>query len=638
MVRRAGALALLLVLAVALCEGAHARRNVLLVFDEDQSLPGLAVINQSVREVLRSELKEEIEFYSESLQISQFGQPGYEEVLREHFRRKYRDKRLDLIVAVLEPSLAFVLRLEGAPFRGVPIVFCGVDATDAGRKVLRENVTGVLVEREFAPTLEIALQLQPRTRNVFVVGGNSPFDRQLQAIAGRDLQHFEGRVALTWLTSLPMEELLQKLSALPADSVIYYLTTFTDGAGRAFVPHEVLPRIAATANAPVYVAVDQFVGLGAVGGHVYSLARHGQHAAQIGARILRGERASAIPIVAPDASTNVFDARELRRWGLDERRLPPGSVLRFKEPSLWDQYGAYVVAGIGLFLLQSALVVALLVNRMQRRRAERVGQESERRRKRAEEEALRQRDELAHAQRLATLGELTGSFAHELNQPLTAIAANAQAARKLLAADRADPEVDEALEDVAKEAGRAGEIIHGLRALFRKEPGVRAPNDVNELVADVLRLLGPDLRARGISVEMVRGGALPPVVGDGVQLRQVLINLLVNAEEAIMLAGDGPREVRIETASAEPGHVDIAIRDSGIGVEETDLERIFNHFVSSKPQGLGMGLAISRSIVEAHGGRVWATRNSNRGLTLHLRLPATTSRAPAGPSARETRG
>jgi C4-dicarboxylate-specific signal transduction histidine kinase len=458
----------------------------------------------------------------------------------------------------------------------------------------------------------------------------------MQAIARRDLQPFESRAAITWLSGLPMGELLKKVSSLPPDSVIYYLTVFADGAGGAFVPHEVLSRVASVANAPVYVAVDQYVGLGAVGGNVYSTATQGQHAAQIGVRILRGESPLAIPVVALAAQSNLFDWRQLQRWGLDERRLPPDSVVEFRAPTMWGVYKWYIVAGATLFLLQSALVVGLLANRAQRRRAELAGQESERRRQSAEEEAGRQRDELAHAQRVATLGELAASVAHELNQPLTAIAANAQAARMMLAADRTDPEVDAALDDVAQEASRAGETVHRLRSLFRKEAAVRAPVELNSLIDDVLRLLAPELRKREVSVRFLRGERLPTVLGDGVQLRQVVINLLVNAEEAIALAGDEPREVRILTSQPDAAHVAIAISDSGVGVEEGDLERIFEHFVSNKPQGLGMGLAISRSIVEAHGGRIWATRNERRGITLYVRLPVPPAPAPAARANRET--
>jgi PAS domain S-box-containing protein len=244
------------------------------------------------------------------------------------------------------------------------------------------------------------------------------------------------------------------------------------------------------------------------------------------------------------------------------------------------------------------------------------------RRHQAEEEARRQRDELAHVLRTTTLGELAASLAHEINQPLAAIVANAQATRRLLDAGRASrPGVVEALSDVVADAKRASEVIRRLRALFRKESPVRRPIDLNELVGDAMTLLHHDLERQRVTVGCVLGPRLPAIHGDPVQLQQVLLNLLVNACDAIAAAPDGPREITVETRNSDGGGVAVAIRDTGVGVKDGDLERIFEHFVSTKPDGLGMGLAITRSIVQAHGGRVWATPGADRGLTLHLHFP-----------------
>jgi signal transduction histidine kinase len=244
------------------------------------------------------------------------------------------------------------------------------------------------------------------------------------------------------------------------------------------------------------------------------------------------------------------------------------------------------------------------------------------RRHQAEEEARRQRDELAHVLRTTTLGEMAASLAHEINQPLAAIVANAQATRRLLDAGRGSrPGVVEALSDVVADAKRASEVIRRLRALFRKESPVRGSIDVNELVGDAVSLLHHDLERQRITVQCLLGAGLPAIHGDSVQLQQVLLNLLVNACDAIVAAPDGPREIAIETGTPENGNIRISIRDTGVGLKDADVERIFEHFVSSKPDGLGMGLAITRSIVQAHGGRVWASPNADRGLTLHVHFP-----------------
>jgi PAS domain S-box-containing protein len=242
--------------------------------------------------------------------------------------------------------------------------------------------------------------------------------------------------------------------------------------------------------------------------------------------------------------------------------------------------------------------------------------------KRAEEAVQRQREELAHALRVMTLGELTASFAHEINQPLAAIMSNAQATRRLLGTERTKPAITDALTDIVEAAKRASQIIQRLRALFRKEHAERTVIDINALITEVVSLLRTDLQRRTISVSLALSETVPPVLGDSVQLQQVILNLVVNACEAIAATEGALREIVVETSQAEPGRLAIVVRDSGIGVREPELERIFEHFVTSKPQGLGMGLAISRSIVQAHGGRIWATANHDRGLTLHVELPA----------------
>jgi signal transduction histidine kinase len=584
-----------------------ARSHVLILYDEHKSFPGPALLDRSLRDSLRSGRGDAVEFYSESLSLSQFERTGYDRLVADFYGHRYSGKKLDLIVAVMGPALDFLLRHGEALFPGVPIVFCGIDATTIEGKTLRANVTGVLVRREFSPTLEVALRLQPNTRNVFVVGGASTFDRHLQTLVRRDLQSFEGRVVMTYLVGLPMDALLRTVANLPPHSVILYVTVFADGVGLGFVPHEVLSSIAATANTPVYVFLDQFVGRGAVGGNVYSLDTHGTQVAELGLQILRGVGPASLPIRELGAQVNVFDARQLRRWKLDEARLPPNSVINHREPSAWELYSWYIVGGLAVVVTQGALIVSLLLARA--------------RRWRAEAEARRQREELAHVLRVTTLGELTTSLAHEVSQPLGAILTNAQAARRLLNRGLSEvTEVGEALTDIAADAKRASQVIRRLHTLFRKERGESVAVDVNTLIKDVVDLLRADMLARRIDVRLAFGEGTPSVLGDPVLLEQVVLNVVVNAGEAISSTEEGPRAITIQTRRSQHDRLTIEIRDTGVGVKDAELERIFEHFVSTKPQGLGMGLAICRSIVTAHGGRIWATNNLDRGLTMHIEL------------------
>jgi signal transduction histidine kinase/ABC-type uncharacterized transport system substrate-binding protein len=616
-------LVLLLLLLGAMPAPAATRFQVLVLFDEDNDLPGMASIYRNLRQTLSAELGDEVGFFTESLQLSQYGARDSGAILSDYLGRKYDGQRLDLVITVMEPALDFVLRHRAQLFTGVPVVFCGLDSTELEGIQLPADVTGVMMKRRYAPTVDTILQLQPETRRLYVVGGGSRFDRRIQEIARRDFEATGAgdKLAITWLTNLSMADLLAKVSTLPSRSAVYYLTLFSDGEGQPFITHDALRRVVQAANAPVYVSLDQYVGTGAVGGNVYSVGLLGEEAGRLVASVLRGGMVPARPPVALSPYVPVFDWRQLQRWNIPPSRLPAGSVLQNRKPSAWESYRWYIVGGVSVFLLQSALVIALLVNRAQRRRAELARQDSELRRRHAEEQALRQREELAHALRLTTLGELTASIAHELNQPLTAIAANAQAARRLLQSDMANPDIPEALEDLEDDSIRAAEIIQRLQVLFRKKPGAQQLLDLNAVIDDVLHLLGNDLRHRRIQVRFTRCNTGPKVLGDGVQLRQVIINLIRNAEDAIAQVRDGPRDIAVDLRRAEAGSIVIEIRDSGTGVAEDELERIFEHFVSSKPQGLGMGLAISRSIVEAHGGKIWASRNPDRGTTLHVKLP-----------------
>jgi signal transduction histidine kinase len=241
-------------------------------------------------------------------------------------------------------------------------------------------------------------------------------------------------------------------------------------------------------------------------------------------------------------------------------------------------------------------------------------------RKRADEELRRKQRELAHIARVVTAGELAATLAHELNQPLTAIVSNAQATQRLLTTGKPDvKEVYEAVSDIAEDGQRAGEIIRRLRAFLRKNETEHTRLNINEVVEEVVELLrGSALKELAIRCELAE--RLPLVVGDRVQLQQVLLNLLMNASEAMTVVDDGLREVVIRTSSNGSEMVEVSVQDFGGGLAESNTDDIFQPFFTTKPQGLGMGLPISRSIIAAHGGRLWATPNPERGATFHFTL------------------
>jgi len=243
-------------------------------------------------------------------------------------------------------------------------------------------------------------------------------------------------------------------------------------------------------------------------------------------------------------------------------------------------------------------------------------------RKRAQDALLRAQVELAHVARMATLGELAASIAHEINQPLAAIVTNADVCLRWLA-DEA-PNLDkgrEAARRIVRDGQRAGEVIARIRALVRKADTETAPLSINEILEEVAALTQAEVRRYAVALRMQLAADLPPVLGDRVQLQQVILNLVMNAVEAMASVTDQPRELLIHSRRPEPDRVLVAVQDSGIGIDPESLEKVFDAFYTTKPQGMGMGLAISRSIIESHGGHLWATANAGGGAVFQFTLP-----------------
>jgi PAS domain S-box-containing protein len=249
-------------------------------------------------------------------------------------------------------------------------------------------------------------------------------------------------------------------------------------------------------------------------------------------------------------------------------------------------------------------------------------------RRQAELEAARQRDESAHLSRVTLLGELSASLAHELNQPLASILANAQAAQRFLARDAADPaELLHILSDIVEADKRAVEVIQRLRLLLKKGEVQLQPLDMNAVVDSVLKLMNSDLLNRKVAVETELAPDLPGVNGDDVQLQQVLLNLIVNGCDSMAGVEAVERRLIIRTELIDAGDVRVSVADQGCGIPPEKIERIFEPFFTTKTRGMGFGLAISRTIISAHGGRLWATNNPERGATFHFTLP-TNAEAP----------
>jgi PAS domain S-box-containing protein len=348
---------------------ANIRMVVVLYPDNNDGSPGNFLVDQSIRAAVAAGSSDRVEIHNEYLDVSPVRTDGFKQLQTEFLRQKYVGRKVDLVIAGLSSGLDFILAHRERIFPGVPIVFCAVDEREVRARKLPPDVIGVPLKMDLLATLDLALQLHPNTERVFVIAGMAKFDADWEAEARQAFRAYD-KLEFVYLTKLRLEDLLEEISHLPERSIIYYLHVVQDGTGRVLVPAEVLALLAAKANAPIYGHVDSYVGRGLVGGRVFRWETEGTNAAKLGLRILAGEKPERIGVQKTSANTYLFDWRQLQRWGIREESLPPGSVLRHREPSLWALYRWHISGVISLCVIETLLIVGLLVQRANRRRAE----------------------------------------------------------------------------------------------------------------------------------------------------------------------------------------------------------------------------------------------------------------------------
>jgi PAS domain S-box-containing protein len=354
---------------IAIAEVPEVRRVLVLNDFNEIASPGIALLDQGIFAAL-SHSRYQIEWYSESLEANLFTDEASQRRILDGYIRKYKDRKLDLIIAVGPASLQFMVESHEKLFPGVAIVFCG-SSEDMLKKLKPDSsFTGVWGVVQPEETLIAALRLQPGTKHVVVVGGVGTYDRHLEDIVHQSLRNYESRLEFTYLTNLDMPTLLRRVGQLPGNTIILYTSIFRDAAGRHFIDaNQSSPAVIDASNAPVFILFDVNFGTGAIGGDIISFASDGNVAGHMAVRILDGEQPQTIHVVK-NADVWTFDWRALRRWGFKETDLPPGSIVLDREPSFWELYKQYFVAGIFLVLAQFAAILGLLWQRARRRKTE----------------------------------------------------------------------------------------------------------------------------------------------------------------------------------------------------------------------------------------------------------------------------
>jgi signal transduction histidine kinase len=583
-------------------------KNVLMLFpQEGLNAPTPQTIYQNIRSVLDQAAKLEITIFVENLDLYLFSDDEAQEALVSFLEKKYVHTQVDLIIPVAAPGLNLALRLREKLFPGIPIVYCAEVMHGKKQLTHRSDVTGTATTLDIGGTIELACKLRPGLTHVAVVAGTGAADQYLLALFREAFQAIQTKLDLIDLTGLPLDVLIEQVARLPAPACILYLSVRRDGHGRLLPSWTVQKMVSQAANVPLFNLVDSTLGYGSVGGRMAQIEAMAVKTGEITLRVLLGESAASIEPVVFSENPAKFDWRQLLRWGIEENALPEGSIVRFKAFSQWERYRWWVIGIFSLVCLQS-LLLFMLINSLIRR-------------KRAEEEAARTRHNLAHATRISTVGQLGQSLAHEISQPLAAIRVNAEVASQLAEGKKPDiAEVQAALGDIVADSKRAQAVIASIRNLVKNTPPELDRVELNQVAADALKLVQADAEAKGVAIRLELEAGLPPVHGDAVQLQQVVLNLLLNAVDAVC-DRPLPRSVTVGTARERGARVKLCVRDNGPGIDPEAARRLFEPLFSTKPLGLGLGLSICRSIAEAHGGSLSLDAGVEEGAAFCLHLP-----------------
>jgi PAS domain S-box-containing protein len=849
----------------ATSEGA---KRILIVHSFGSAAPPFTTHSIAFETELTQRMGERVDLDEVSLDYARYADADIDAALVDYLQKRQAKWQPDLVVPIGSPAGIFVAKYRERLFPQTPILYAGMDRRRLPTNALQKNATFVGESFDGPGFIEDILQLKPDTTNVVCVIGASPVERYWATAFQSEFARFTNRVSFTWLNDLPFDQMLERVKTLPPGSFIFLILLMRDAAGVTHNADEALRRISEVANAPVNSIYEHQLGLGIVGGRLYRAESEGVESARIAIRILHGEPASSFSPVIVGPVRSQYDWRELRRWKISDNRLPLGSLVKYRVPTLWERYGSFILTGLLVLVLQAILILGLVANLSRRRRAERFLRESQERmklaagaaqlgmwewdfttnklwmdrrsrermgagndnnsdfsqflrtihpedqegvaqamakarsgdgifehayrrvladgkvswiagrarvefdaehkplkmrgvsmditarrlaeerareserqfflmansapvliwtsgpdkrctfvnqgllefrgrtlgqdlgdgwvasvhpedlnhclktyiesfdarqpftmeyrmkrhdgqyrwvldqgvprydsqkkflgyigscvdvteRKESEAEAQRSQQELAHVSRVSMLGALAGSLAHELNQPLGAIVTNAEAVQLLMNGDRwNDKKVRDVLKDVVTQGQRAAEIIEGMRAMLKKDPGQMVAQDLNLLVSGVLEMLHSDLVLKRVRPLLRLHPLLPPVKGHPVQLRQVLLNLVMNACDAMSGVPPDRRRLTIESRRVTETEVEVSVTDSGPGFPDEMLRHEFEPFRTSKAKGLGLGLAICRSIIATHGGRLVAANNADKGATARFTLPVQNGQQP----------
>jgi signal transduction histidine kinase len=587
-------------------------KTIVIFFSLHANLPAYQNLLEGFTTTFSEEYHQPYNLLIEYLDIGRFTDDKYAKYIIEQYNEKFKDTKIDLLITV-GPGVIPVLEKYGLDaLKKSPTISIVLDSLNADMGNLKvENVVKLKLKFRFGQSIQSDCNLFPTYKNIYIISGCAPTDKYFTSLVRSGIGSVEKSHHVTFITGMSLDSILQILNKIPAHSIVVVPTFLSDNKGIQFSTPEVIGLLAANTNAPVFPLFDSFIKReGGVGGYIFSFYAAGKKAAMMAKEVLEGKPANKINVQDDDFYLNIYDWRVLKKWGmLGSTALPSNSIYYFKEPNFINEYKWYIFAGI-LFLIIETLLILFLYKLNTRQKAV-LKQKTE------AEELYRL---LVREERLMMMVELTASLSHELSQPLTAILYNTQAClRYLKSGNASESQIEELLLKVIKDDKRAGGLISSVRSLMKLETRAKEQVNLSPIIQETVALFDPEAARQHIRMIVQHKDDSVDVLADKIQLQQVLLNLLYNAANAMENAEQGNRVISISQRT-EKGSVTISVKDTGPGIGDEVKGTLFKPFVTSRKSGFGIGLAVSRNIIENHDGEIWAENCQEGGAEFSFRL------------------
>ena len=584
--------------------------NILILSSLEPAQPAYEHIIENLKQTIRNEYNNPVNFYLDYLELSRFPDEKHLSDFFNYYDKKYSGTKFDLFISIGPGLYPFVHKFGGSIIDSLPKIFVeNYDPSSYPNYEIHEiNATAVFIDFGIEKKIQFALELKPDTKNIYVVTGSSDYDKKLNSLYGLALKQYEGIYNINFESGLSIKYLTKELNNLPEKSIVFLPLYQKDSSGTSYYSPEVIKLFSQYTNSPIFPLYSPQIE-GTIGGLLINIDDVGIQIGKLAIRILSGEKPETINTYHSDFSKYLFNWKQLKKWGISEKNLPEGSIIINREYSFIEMYYPFFIAGIIFVIIETLLFIYILIL-YRKQKAQSVTIKFQEGRFKA----------LVDFNRLSELSELTASLSHQLNQPLTAILTSSQASLRFINNNNYNKELfEEIFGNIVEDVKRASEIINSLRGLMKEETREKKKVNINKLSEDVFLLFRGEASVNDISLEREFDKRDAFINADSILIQQVILNLLLNASEELKNNKNGSKKIILKT-KVEDDYIIVSVSDNGRGVADSLKNDIFKPFFTTKSNGLGIGLAICKTIIDDHEGKFQFENNESGGATFYFKL------------------